>query len=387
MPPLHQKDLELLRIFVNKRQQSDDDISQQRARLKKYQRFLQWFPFIFIGVTFILIYIMSTLLSVNPPVFILLFIATILLLREISTLVFSYRMRKNLMVPLEKLQAGVVEISKGNYGYQIDDEMSYMVRDLVESFNVMSRELKQVNEVNNRYEANRKELIAGISHDLKTPISSILGYIEGIQEGLATSPDKYETYLNIIHKNAVYTNTLIDDLFLFSKIDINQMVYNFENVAVGEYFQDIFVEKSIELEEQNVAVDYRINLKREKIIPIDSKMMYRVVSNIISNALKYNSKEEKHLHFELSDYTERYVKVSVKDNGNGIPKEQLEAIFSVFYRGDEARNKDVGGTGLGLSIARQLVEAHGGRIWANSDLGDGTTISFTLSHQQRSNIK
>lgn len=373
------KDTDFFRIFIHRSPaEEENNFAVQKAMLKKYQRFLFWFPFFFIVIIFMVIYLMYALLSVNPPLFILLFIATIILLREISTLVFSIRMRKNLMQPLEKIQEAVEEIAKGNYGYQIEREGTYMVSGLVESFNNMSKDLAKAEEDKQRYEANRKKLIAGISHDLKTPMTSIQGYIEAIQEGLAQSPEKLDMYLGIIHKNVNYTNTLIDDLFLFSKLDINQMKYNFADTPVAEYFEDIFIEKKIELAEQRVGVDYAITVPKDKIVPIDSRMMHRVVTNIVSNAVKYNRKDDKQIRFGLETWQAGGIHLSIADNGEGIPKEQLAKVFEVFYRGDASRNKDVGGTGLGLSIARQLVEAHGGRIWAESGQGEGTTINIVL---------
>ncbi len=378
MSQQHHKNTDFFRIFIHRRADQEDNFAMQRARIKKYQRFLFWFPFIFIGITFMLIYLMYALLSVNPPLFILLFIATVILLREVSTLVFSIRVRRNLMTPLEKIQEAVEEIAKGNYGYQIDKQDAHVVGGLVESINNMSLDLAKAEQVKMRYELNRKKLIAGISHDLKTPMTSIQGYIEAIQEGLAQSPEKLEMYLNIIHKNVNYTNTLIDDLFLFSKLDINQMEYNFVNTAIAEYFEDIFIEKKIELEEQQVKVDYSVSVDRDTIVELDSRMMHRVVTNIVSNALKYNKKDNKTITFRLENYGDGDIKLSIEDNGEGIPTEHLAKIFDVFYRGDISRNKDIGGTGLGLSIARQLVEAHNGKIWADSEVGIGTTINIVL---------
>lgn len=189
--------------------------------------------------------------------------------------------------------------------------------------------------------------------------------------------------MDIIYNNAKYTNQLIDDLFLFSKLDINQMEYQFEQVLLRDYFEDIFIEKKIDLEEQGSRVQYVTNISHEKTMHIDAKMIYRVVTNLISNAVKYNDKSQLQLMLRLDEVIEdtSTVHVSIHDNGPGIEEGQLDHIFDVFYRIDASRNKDIGGTGLGLSISRQLVEAHGGRIWAESILGQGTTIHFTLKDQ------
>jgi len=284
------------------------------------------------------------------------------------------------MKPLEKLRVAVEEIAKGNYGFTVEEEQFNMVGDLIASFNRMSIELKEAEELKERYEQNRKELIAGISHDLKTPITSIIGYVDAIQSGVARTEEKKEKYLNIIESNAQYTNKLIDDLFLFSKLDINQMQYEFVRMPICEFLQDVIVEKQLELEESGVNVSYTIDIAKDKLLAIDGKMVYRIMSNIMSNAIKYGNKETPEIHIEASEESDG-VKVAISDNGQGISQENLEHIFDVFFREDVSRNKEIGGTGLGLSIAKQLVQAHGGAIFATSKMGEGTTITFTLKDQ------
>nr|MDA3845957.1 HAMP domain-containing sensor histidine kinase [Vallitaleaceae bacterium] len=252
--------------------------------------------------------------------------------------------------------------------------------DLVNSFNRMSHELKDAADMKKKYENNRKELIAGISHDLKTPITSILGYVDGIQAGVADSEEKLNNYLNIIASNAAYTNQLIDELFLFSKLDINQMEYHFELLPIYDYFTDIFVEKQLELNEKGVTLAFNVAVAEDALLLMDGKMIYRVLSNLISNAVKYSDKEETNIEITVSsiDANPVGIVISIKDNGKGISSHQLPDVFDVFYRADEARNKDIGGSGLGLAIARQLIMAHDGRIWVDSVLGEGSTFTFTL---------
>lgn len=355
---------------------------------KKYQRLLKFFPLIFVGLNIAVFYFLYAVAKINVPIFILVFVLMIFLLKELSTLIFSFQMRKNLMRPLETLKEAVNQISEGHYGYTIEGYHPNMVADLMDSFNQMSLELKESHDLKLRYENNRKELIAGISHDLKTPITSILGYLEGIREGVADNPEKLKTYMDIIYGNARYTNRLIDDLFLFSKLEINQLVFHFETVQIGHYFTDIFEEKKLELEESGATVTYSNELtsvQNDMMLSLDSKMIYRVVSNLITNAIKYNDKNQLQISMALKCLSEdpKEVLVEISDNGQGIVQEQLDQIFDSFYRADATRNKDIGGTGLGLSIAKRLVEAHGGRIWATSEVGIGTTFCFTLKDINR----
>ena len=360
---------------------SEKEIYQAMRDFERLQKVLRWVPVLFLGVLGGIFFAVMKLFELNFPAFILVMISTVIILKELSTVLFSLHMRKRLMKPLGKLRVAVEEISKGNYGYTVEEEQFNMVGDLIASFNRMSIELKEAEALKERYEQNRKELIAGISHDLKTPITSIIGYVDAIQSGVAKTEEKRDKYLNIIESNAQYTNKLIDDLFLFSKLDINQMQYDFVRIPIREFLQDVIVEKQLELEENGVEVEYAIDISKERQLAIDGKMVYRIMSNIMSNAIKYGNKQMPRIHINALEEPDG-VKIEISDNGQGISQENLEHIFDVFFREDVSRNKEVGGTGLGLSIAKQLVQAHGGEISAVSKSGEGTTITFTLKDQK-----
>ncbi len=370
------------KIHIRATVHSDRMNEEQVKSLKNYIEFIRFLPILFVIVIIIFLLAMYFFMTKPISVYILLAIFTFLLIRELSTLFFVYKMQRNLIGPLENLQRGMDEVAGGNYGFTIDSGEDTSLDALIESFNEMSLELKEVNDTNDKYEMNRKKLLAGISHDLKTPITSILGYVEGVKEGVANSPEKMKTYMDIIYKNAKYTNTLIDDLFLFSKLDINQMKYQMQKINVKDYFDDIFIEMKIDLEERGNIVKYTSNIDANKEMYIDPKMVYRVISNLVSNAIKYNDKEQVVLKCNLEEIEEKDgIRVSVKDNGMGIEEKEISHVFDVFYRVDKARNKDIGGSGLGLSISKQLVEAHDGEITAISTLGKGTEFTFTLFNQ------
>lgn len=344
---------------------------------EKIQRILKWIPVVFFAAIIVLFYLFYLVLRLDLPVFIIVAVVVIMLTKEIATLIFTFQMRRRLLGPLEKLKAATEEIAKGNYGVTVDDFDANMVEDLIDSFNNMSRELKEANELKLRYERNRKRLIAGISHDLKTPITSIIGYIDGIQSGVAKDEEKKKQYLEIISKNAHYTNDLINDLFLFSKLDIDEQEYDFKRMLANEIFADFFLEKQLELEEQGVQVTIEDRLSESCWVLLDTKMIARVLSNLIQNGIKYNDKENKTLLFRIWNDT-HWVWIQVIDNGMGIQQGDLQTIFDVFYRADSARSKDIGGSGLGLSIAKQLVEAHHGEIVAQSEPDKGTVMTIKL---------
>jgi len=359
---------------------SEKEIHQAMREFQRIQRYLRWVPLFFIGIMVVIFMAVMQLTQLKFPTFVLVIVSTVIILKELSTLFFSIQMRNRIMKPIEQLRYAVDEISKGHYGYQVEEDQLNMVGDLIDSFNKMSQDLKDANDMKVKYEQNRKELIAGISHDLKTPITSIIGYVDAIQTGVASTKERMDTYLSIIESNAQYTNQLIDDLFLFSKLDINQMKYEFIELPIHDFLTDVFVEKKMELEEKGVEMQYEIRIPEERMLPIDGKMVYRILSNILSNSVKYGDKDNPRIHI-LADDAPEGIKVQISDNGKGISKEDLKQIFEVFYRADASRNRDVGGSGLGLAIAKQLVEAHGGSIEATSVVGMGTTISFTLANQ------
>lgn len=351
----------------------EEDVSD----FEKIQRVLKWIPIVFFLVIIVLFYFFYLILSLKLPVFIIVAVLMVMLIKEISTLIFSFQMRKRLLEPLEKMKLATEEIAKGNYGYTIDDFETNMIEDLIDSFNNMSRELKEANELKLRYEQNRKRLIAGISHDLKTPITSIIGYIDGIQSGVARDEEKKQQYLEIISKNAHYTNDLINDLFLFSKLDIEEQEYDFRRMLANDLFADFFLEKQLELEEQGIKVEIENRLDQNCWVMLDTKMIARVLSNLIQNSIKYNDKEIKRLVLQIWQ-EENWLIIQVIDNGMGIRQNELKTIFDVFYRADSSRSKDIGGSGLGLSIAKQLIEAHHGEIIAQSELGKGATMTIKL---------
>lgn len=348
-----------------------------REEFRRYHRYVRFSPFIFLILNIAIFYVSVNYFNIKLPTYILIMFLGIIMLKEIGTLVYSRKISKKIIQPIETLREAVDEVSNGNYGVIVKQYPYNEIGELIEAFNNMSLKLKESEDLKKKYEDNRKTLIANISHDLKTPITSIMGYVEGIQEGVANSPEKLNKYINIIYHNANYTNRLIDDLFLFSKLDIQQVEFDFVETSIKAYMNDLITEQKIELEEKGYEIEYYDKLLEERRLFIDRKRIRQVIINIINNAIKYNDKKEIKIECTLSEI-DGGVKISIKDNGPGIDVGNLDSIFDRFYRGDESRNKDIGGTGLGLAISKELVKAHDGMIWCESELGKGTSIHFTI---------
>ena len=246
--------------------------------------------------------------------------------------------------------------------------------------------LKGQIERNIQYEKESKELISNISHDLKTPMTAIKGYIEGIMDGVADTEEKRNRYIRTIYNKVNDMNSLIEELFLYAKLDSNSVTYSFAKVNVDAYFQDCVEEISLDLESQGVDFGYFNYADRDTVIIADPEQLKRVVNNIIGNSVKYASPDRK-LMISLRIMEEaEFVKIEIEDNGKGIARNEVPLIFDRCYRTDASRNSSKGGSGLGLSIAKKIIEEHGGKIWAVSTEGVGTTMCFVLRKYKENNV-
>ncbi|MDP4083282.1 MAG: HAMP domain-containing sensor histidine kinase [Bacillota bacterium] len=308
-------------------------------------------------------------------IFILLLVFTVM--REVGTFFFHHRLEKQILQPIDTLIGGVEDIAKGNYDTVISHPTKNKIQALIAAFNNMARELKKAEEIQKEYEENRKLLIANISHDLKTPITSIQGYMEAILDGVVPE-DKTENYFKIIYNNTEYMNRLIDDLFLFSKIDMDKLEYHFEKILIGAFTSDLMEEFAFEFEENNLGFHFKNRLIEDCFVYIDRKRIHQAIQNIIGNARKYGDEQNLALDCELYYYGRDTIELQIKDNGPGISSEKLPYIFNRFYRIEKERTKNLMSTGLGLSIAKELVKAHGGDITVNSMEGVGSCFTIIL---------
>ncbi|OXM83726.1 sensor histidine kinase [Paenibacillus rigui] len=258
---------------------------------------------------------------------------------------------------------------------------------LAQSFEEMRRKLKQSVELQLQYEENRKELVSNISHDLKTPMTSIIGYVEGIQDGVAATPDKMDTYLKTIHSKAKQMDRLIDELFLFSKLDLNKVPFVFEPLDIGVFLQQTAEELRFDLEQKGIRLDKPEAGKPPVLVFADRDQLKRLIGNMVDNSLKHMDKREPRIAigWGMKGPNGDEVVVCMEDNGAGIAAEALPYVFDRFYRADASRSGQSGGSGLGLAIAKQIIERHGGRIWAESEPGKGTRMFFTLRKNDEAN--
>lgn len=299
----------------------------------------------------------------------------------LSLLLGAYLARslsRQVLGPLSTMRRSAAAIEQGNYDVPVaspvqEDEVGATCR----SFDEMRKGLKAAREERERYERSRKELIAGISHDLATPLTAIQGYASGILEGVARTTEKRRHYLAQIVSAAKVMDHLVANLFLFSKLELGRVDFTFIPVRPAAYFDDFLAERGTLYEEQGMTLRFHHDDSAAKrVILIDPLEFQRVIENILGNSRKYGGAEP------CVDITLRGedagVLVALADHGKGVPTEELPRLFESFYRADKARSHTEKGSGLGLAIAHRIIHGFGGRIWAEETMGGGLTVKIFL---------
>ncbi len=323
----------------------------------------------------------SRLTTLLPNSFILDLILMIIIILILTSIVMTSWIYRSIVIPVHKLNTAMQQIAEGNLDYSIEADSQDEIGHLCEDFEDMRKRLKESTETKIQYDTENRELVSNISHDLKTPITAIKGYVEGIMDGVADTPEKMEKYIKTIYNKANEMDRLINELTLYSRIDTNRIPYNFHRINVNDYFRDCVEEVGLELEDKNIEFHYSNYLDNDIRIIADPEQLRRVVNNIIGNSIKYIDKPKGVLNITINDIGDA-IQVEIEDNGKGIAPKDLPNIFERFYRTDASRNSAQGGSGIGLSIVKKIIEDHGGYIWATSKEGIGTTIHFCLRKYQ-----
>ena len=260
----------------------------------------------------------------------------ILVFTALSVGLWIYR---SIAVPLVKLKKATKNIKEGNLDFVLEVEGNDEFSQLCQDFEEMRKRLKESTEEKILMDKENKELISNISHDLKTPITAVKGYVEGIMDGVADTPEKMDRYVRTIYNKTNEMDHLINELTFYSKIDTNRIPYTFSKLNVEDYFSDCAEELGLEMETRGI-IQLRVK--------------------------------------DVGDF----IQVEIEDNGKGIAAKDLPYIFDRFYRTDVSRNSSKGGSGIGLSIVKKIMEDHGGKVWATSRLGIGTIMYFVLRKYQ-----
>ena len=308
------------------------------------------------------------------------FIAIVVIL-IFTSLMLTQWIQRGVFVPVNELNNAMKNIADGNLEYMLNTDSKGEIGELYKNYEEMRLRLKESTDEKFEHEKQNRELISNISHDLKTPITAIKGYVEGIMDGVADTPEKVDKYMRTIYNKAIDMDRLINELTLYAKIDTNRIPYNFKRINAGEYFSDCIEEIGLELEAEHIGLSYFNYAGDEVEIIADPEQLKRVIDNIIGNSVKYMDKEHGLINIRIKDVGD-FIQIEIEDNGKGIGQKDLPFIFDRFYRTDASRNSATGGSGIGLSIVKKIIEDHGGKIWATSKESTGTVMYFVIRKYQ-----
>ncbi|MCQ2497844.1 MAG: HAMP domain-containing histidine kinase [Lachnospiraceae bacterium] len=315
--------------------------------------------------------------AVGPKLFLYTALA-VFLIWVVTAVLLARWISKAMVKPLKDINIAMEKIAEGNLEYRLPENQEGEFGDLCRNYEQMRLRLKESADEKVRNENQNKELVSNISHDLKTPITSIKGYVEGIMDGVADTPEKMDKYIKTIYNKAMDMDRLINELTIYSKIDSNRIPYHFQKINIAGYFGDCVEEVGIDLEQKGIQLDYTNLVSTKTEIIADPEQLKRVVDNIISNSVKYMDRSKPgHIEIRILDESDS-VRIEIEDNGFGIAAKDLPNIFERFYRTDASRNSSQGGSGIGLSIVKKIVEDHGGYIWATSKEGEGTCMHLVF---------
>ncbi|MCE5221990.1 MAG: HAMP domain-containing histidine kinase [Clostridium sp.] len=273
--------------------------------------------------------------------------------------VFAKATSKLFIKPIKTLLNGGMEITNNNYDVNIKIDTKNEFLDLANGFNMMAETIRNEIREKEKLEKIREGLILDISHDLKNPLTSILGYSETLINNRELDENEKMEYLNIINKNSYRANKLMNNLFEFSLYDNSDYKFNLIKTDISEFMRETIASYIPEFEHNKFEYDFDIP-EESYYVMIDEEKLTRAINNILDNKIKYNSAgSEINVRAEIR---ERYFCIVLSDNGESIPEEYRENIFNLFVRLDKSRNSKTGGTGLGLSITKKIINKHNGGI-------------------------
>lgn len=281
---------------------------------------------------------------------------------------FSRIIIKRIMKPTLLLSEGAKRVKSGNYNENIVYKNNDEFDELIDNFNDMQKHLKEETEKNKRYQESKLEMINGINHDIRTPLTAVKGYIKGIQDGIANTDEKRKQYLSIAYKRTMDIERLLNNLFDTFNYETGEIKLDKTKTDILKFINDFVKNKEDELTCKNVKINVN-KLSTKEFVYIDKVQFSRVFENLLNNAIKYSKTEN--LVIDIKIWREKgNIKISFKDNGIGVKEENLKYLFNEFYKEDNSRtNSKENGSGLGLFIVKTIVESHNGTISVKNKKG------------------
>ncbi|MDF2819769.1 MAG: sensory transduction histidine kinase [Clostridiales bacterium] len=299
----------------------------------------------------------------------------------ILTFIRTVYCNKCILTPLREISESAKGIIAGNYNLEVVRIYGRRVREnevgeLTYSFEIMRDELKEKQLREESLKKSQQELISCISHDLKTPISTIKAYSEALRDHIAKNPHKQEEYVNIIINKTDLLIGMIDELLKCSNAELKQLDINCKETYFIKYFEPLMKELNNYITQKSIGFSYEINCS-EALVNIDKKRISEVMYNLVENSMKYMGDKVGQITI-TAEKIDREILVKVKDNGIGISSNDIPYLFDKFYRAEKSRSSSVPGSGLGLSICKYIINEHGGEIYCKSRQNEGCEIGFTL---------
>ena len=301
----------------------------------------------------------------------------VVIIMILTSALITIWVNRDIYKPIKELSIAMKKIAEGNFDYYLENKQTGDIGTLYDNYEQMRLGLKENAEEKADREKKSKELISNISHDLKTPITSIKGYVEGIMDGVADTPEKMDKYIKTIYNKANDMDRLINELTTYSGIDSNKIPYHFHVINLADYFEDCVEEVGLDLDSKSITLNFTNLAPSDTAIVADPEQLKKVINNIISNSVKYMGHDQGVIDIRILDEGES-VRIEIEDDGKGIPAKDIGNIFERFYRTDSSRNSMQGGSGIGLSIVKKIIEDHGGYVWATSKEGEGTCMHFVI---------
>lgn len=310
----------------------------------------------------------------------------VMLAAALAGLALSRLMAVQLLKPLGKLRRVASQVSRGDLDTPVKADSRDEIGDTLRAFELTRQELRHARERREQYDRSRKEMLAGIAHDLATPLTKIQGYASGLQDGIADTPEKQQRYLQKILETTESMAKLNQTLFLFSKLDLDQVPFQWETVDLCRYLADYVEEQRDHWAQNGLQIVLESTLDRAP-VRMDRGQFARVLDNLLSNSWKYKTEKTGKACFRLTSSGLGRVRLELADNGSGVAPDQLDRIFESFYRTDRARSHVAAGSGLGLAVVRKIVETMKGKIWAEANEPQGLKICMEFSLEESNQCK
>ncbi len=300
----------------------------------------------------------------------------------LTCIILSINLSRSVLAPIRELREAATNIAEGNLDFEVLACEDKELNELCQSFDEIRKKLKISAEQQHKNKEERNMLMANLSHDMRTPVTTIKGYLEGIKDGVADTPEKQSRYLDTIYSKTLILEKLLDNMTEYSELELGRMQYAFEYVELTAYLKDLAGEYKKEIALAGLTFESSF-FEEPLTVVADRSKLKRVLDNLISNAVKYNKKNGM---ISITTETDgKGVLIKISDSGCGIKDSDLNKFFDGFYRGDASRS-NIKGNGLGLAIAKQIVSSHRGKIWMKSEKDVGTEVYLYLPLRRRENL-